>query len=69
MVIGAKCERCGRLATKDLKWVSQLYNLQSRAQGEELVCVCGSKFWKFVEVEQNGITPDILVMDEVALRG
>lgn len=68
MAICAQCERCGRLATKDLKWVLQLYDLQAHVQGEELLCVCGNKIWKFVEREQSELASDVLVLDKVVLK-
>ena len=56
-VICVKCAECGRLGTKDLKW------LQVEETSEEvLLCTCGNRKWKFVEMDTGFIGDDVLVI-------
>lgn len=57
-VICVKCDECGRLGTKDMKWIKQ-----DDGKEEVLLCVCGNRQWKFVEKAVDFITSDVLVVN------
>lgn len=60
-VVCVSCKKCGRLATKDLKWVAA-----DNGTEEILLCVCGGKEWEFVRRDSSGLLPNILVINNAA---
>lgn len=54
-VICARCDKCGRLATKDLEW-------KKNGDSETMICRCGNNQWQFVEQSTNFVTPDVLII-------
>ena len=56
-VICVKCDVCGKLGTKDLPWVQV-----EETKEEVLLCVCGNRKWKFVEMDSGFLGPEILVV-------
>ena len=67
VVICVKCDRCDRLGTNDLKWTRKLDILRG-PEGEELLCVCGNKTWKFIEVDSDKVTSDLMVIKDVGIQ-
>ena len=65
-VICVKCDRCGRLGTKDMQWVKQINELK-KEESEVMLCYCGNMTWKFVEREGSQITPDVMVVNEMGV--
>ncbi len=56
-VVCVKCDECGRLATKDLQWVRV-----EETREEVLLCICGNRKWKFMEMSSRFIGDDTLVV-------
>lgn len=56
-VVCVKCDECGQLGTKDLQWTRV-----EETKEEVLLCTCGNRKWKFVNMLSNFIGPDVLVV-------
>lgn len=56
-VICVRCDKCGKLGTKDLLWVQV-----EETKEEVLLCGCGNRKWKFTEMDSSLLGPEVLVV-------
>ena len=55
-VVVIQCAGCGKWATKTMEW-------KTEGEQEHLFCTCGTKVWKFVEVNKSVVLPEHLVLN------